>query len=135
MRVLLDSNVWLAVLTCDGASRAMWRRIRQRVTIIAGDRVYDEVREKLVHRFGFTETHAAKMTRFVRERTRSVGRPDLPRTVCRDADDDSILAGAVAGDCGFLITGDADLLVLGEFEGIKIVKLRQFITILDAEDS
>ena len=132
MCVLLDSNIWLAIVTCDGASRALWRRLHDQGTVIASEWVYDEVSAKLVGRFEFSPQHAVTMTRFVRRQTVSVGFPQLPRAVCRDPDDDNILAAAVAGSCEFLITGDHDLLVLGEFDGVKIVKLRAFVDTQDA---
>jgi len=48
--------------------------------------------------------------------------------VCRDPDDDNILAAAVSGKCDCIITGDKDLLVLKEYEGIDIFSPRDFLT-------
>jgi predicted nucleic acid-binding protein len=45
----------------------------------------------------------------------------LPIPVCRDPDDDDVLAAAQTGGCDCLITGDQDLLVLKRYEGIAIV--------------
>ena len=47
--------------------------------------------------------------------------PPLPVPVSRDPDDDAALALAVAAQADLLITGDADLLVLGVHAGIPIV--------------
>jgi len=46
--------------------------------------------------------------------------------VCRDPDDDRILACAVAHEAQYIVTGDKDLLVLGTFRGVKIVSPRDF---------
>jgi predicted nucleic acid-binding protein len=53
--------------------------------------------------------------------------PDpLSERVCRDPDDDVVLATALAGGCRCIVTGDRDLLVLGEYQGIVIVSPRDF---------
>ena len=47
--------------------------------------------------------------------------------VCRDPADDVVLAAAVEGRADKIVTGDDDLLVLGDFEGITIVTPRGFL--------
>jgi predicted nucleic acid-binding protein len=44
-----------------------------------------------------------------------------------------LLAYAVVGEADYLVTGDDDLLVLGEVAGVKIVTPRQFLTVLDSD--
>jgi predicted nucleic acid-binding protein len=51
--------------------------------------------------------------------------------VCRDRDDDNVLATAVAGQADIILTGDDDLLVLGEYNGIRILSPRQFVELMD----
>ena len=46
--------------------------------------------------------------------------------VTRDAKDDYLLAYALVGQADYLVTGDEDLLVLQEIEGLKIVNPTQF---------
>jgi len=41
--------------------------------------------------------------------------------ILADPDDDIVLATAVAGDAGAIVSGDAHLLGIGEFRGIPIV--------------
>lgn len=53
----------------------------------------------------------------------------FPR-VTRDAKDDYLLAYALLGRADYLVTGDDDLLVLGEIEGVKIVPPIEFRGIL-----
>lgn len=49
--------------------------------------------------------------------------------VCRDSTDDAVLAAAVEGRANAIVTGDDDLLSLGEYEGIVILTPRQFVEI------
>ena len=57
----------------------------------------------------------------------------LPKPVCRDADDDEVLATALAAKAEIILTGDKDLLVLKGFQGIKIFSPRQFVEWMDAQ--
>ena len=45
--------------------------------------------------------------------------------VSRDADDDAVLACALAARADLVVSGDADLLVLDSFRGIGIVTVAQ----------
>jgi uncharacterized protein len=51
----------------------------------------------------------------------------LESPVCRDPDDDNILAAAISGKCNCIITGDKDLLVLKQYEGVDIFSPRDFL--------
>jgi putative PIN family toxin of toxin-antitoxin system len=90
----------------------------------------NELEQKLRNKFDvdpktlpFLETLAARST--------IVDFKPLSRRVCRDADDDNVLATAVAGNAAIILTGDKDLLVRQEFQGIKIISPRQFVEWLD----
>ena len=50
--------------------------------------------------------------------------------VTRDPKDDSVVACAKEGEEDYIVSGDQDLLVLGEYEGIQIITSRQFVEIL-----
>jgi uncharacterized protein len=51
--------------------------------------------------------------------------PALTAPVCRDPDDDAVLACAKAAQVDWIVSGDQDLLVLQQFEGIPIVTAAQ----------
>ena len=51
---------------------------------------------------------------------------NLDHSVCRDPDDDMILATAIIGAADCIITGDMDLLVLGQFQNIVILRPAEF---------
>ena len=53
--------------------------------------------------------------------------PPHPVTICRDPKDDKFLAAALAGQADYIISGDADLLVLVRFQGIPILTPAEFL--------
>ena len=59
------------------------------------------------------------------------GELQLPGVTC-DPKDDVLVACAVEGGADYLVSGDQDLLVLGEHESIQIVTPRWFLEILEA---
>ncbi len=50
--------------------------------------------------------------------------------VCRDPEDDAVLSAAIEGRADVIVTGDADLLVLEEHDGIAILTPRAFLDLL-----
>jgi len=50
----------------------------------------------------------------------------LGQPICRDPEDDAILACALEAEVDYLVTGDADLLELKTFKGLRIITPRDF---------
>ena len=44
-----------------------------------------------------------------------------------DPDDNKFIAAAIEGSASYIISGDRDLLDIGDYEGIKIMKARNFL--------
>ena len=64
-------------------------------------------------------------------RTEAVLLPDdRAPGVCRDPDDDYLLGCAAAGRVDYLVTGDADLLAVGQYRGVTIVNGRHSLAVL-----
>lgn len=47
--------------------------------------------------------------------------------VCDDPDDDKFFACAIAGGADLIISGDKHLLKMSGYQGIKVVRPRQFV--------
>jgi uncharacterized protein len=125
VRVLLDSNVWLAILATDGFCRRVWRHARRACQFYGSEDIVSEIQEKLHAKFGFSRRHAHLMTLFVAQQMELVEVMSVVKA-CADPSDDGILAAALDAECSLLVTGDADLLALKKFQGMDIVTPRQF---------
>jgi len=55
---------------------------------------------------------------------------EVKRT-CRDPEDDKFLSCALASGAAFIVTGDDDLLILNQFQTVKIIKPIEFINYLE----
>lgn len=131
MRVLLDSNVWLSVITARrGFCRELWKRIAKRCEVFSGRPIVREVEEKLVKKFRYSPTRAHRLSMYVERSTAPIVLTSQPPPLCRDPDDDLILGLANGAGCEYLITGDRDLLVLGSVGEMRILTPREFAAIL-----
>jgi uncharacterized protein len=54
-------------------------------------------------------------------------RPTRKVKICRDSKDDMLIEAALAGNAGYIVSGDEDLLVLKRFESVRIVTPRVFL--------
>ena len=50
--------------------------------------------------------------------------------ICRDAGDDMVIEAALAGNASHVVTGDKDLLVVGQYEGVSFVEPRAFLELI-----
>jgi len=57
----------------------------------------------------------------------------VPRVVADDADDDQVLACALAAQADLIVSGDSDLLALREYQGIRIVDAAAAVTLIEQQ--
>jgi putative PIN family toxin of toxin-antitoxin system len=89
--------------------------------------ILQEFDRVLIKKFAATRNEARSALRIVSEAIQSVVHPSQSvQSVCRDPDDDAILACALEAGADYLVTGDADLLDVRIFKGIRIVPPRDF---------
>lgn len=88
--------------------------------------VIGEFQDKLANKFKHEPEEISEAVNLLHSRMKVVEPPTLKHSVCRDPDDDNILAAAVKGKCDYIITGDKDLIVLKQYEGIDILSPKSF---------
>ena len=126
MRIILDTNVLIAAFIARGSCHELLEYCIRRHTLVTSDFILDELRETLIEKFKHTSEAAGEAATLLRSRMEVVIPARLDTPVCRDADDDNILAAAVTGNCELIITGDKDLLVLRRFADVEIVSPSDF---------
>lgn len=130
MNVVLDTNVLVAALVANGlCHEVLQRSIRLRV-LASSAPLLAELEETLHKKFTVTSASQVFLDAY-RQSVILVEPAALPAPVCRDADDDVVLATAVAASAAAIVTGDQDLLVLRDYSGIPIISPRTFVEFLD----
>ena len=130
MRVVLDANVVIAAVISEGLCRDL---VRVRVlphTLVTSEPLLRELRKTLRYKFREDPDELPLLFQ-LHEEAEIVTPPRLDECVCRDEDDDVVLATALTGKADVIVTSDEDLVVLKKFRGIRILPPRQFLELLD----
>jgi putative PIN family toxin of toxin-antitoxin system len=121
--IVLDTNVWISGLQFAksyGTPTRALEKAMSRDVIATCPEMEEEILRVLTEKFRWEPSRALAMMDTVLARAIRVR---LRGTVeaCRDPKDDMFLECAVRAGAELLIAGDKDLLVLGSFEGVRIV--------------
>ena len=127
MKVVVDSSVLIAAaISRAGVCAELLEDVLTHHELVISDFIAGELERKLRDKFSFPEREVRQLRRFLRRVATTVKPTDLPATVCRDASDVPVLGTAVAAGAAMLVTVDKDLLTLGAFQGIAIIKPGEF---------
>lgn len=133
MRIVADTNTVVSGLLWKGAPRQIIQACRhQRIIIVSSESLIAELAEVLARDKFATRIKDAGLTPsgLVADYTALTeqSHPEpLNKPVCRDPDDDAVLACALAGRADALVSGDEDLLTLKSFRGIPIITPAEWV--------
>jgi putative PIN family toxin of toxin-antitoxin system len=128
VRIIIDANVWVSFFRSIAfRQRCHWFFNSNRLLVFC-EQLLNEI-DKASHYPKNAEridwAVYAEITRFLKDKAEWC---DVQSTVnvCRDPNDNYILALALDGEADYLITGDNDLLMLKQFGQTKIVSITVF---------
>ena len=127
MKIVLDTNVLISALITRGVCRDLLEHCVQRHQIIISDFILDEIRENLQNKFHFDPQEVGEAIVLLSAEMQTITPALIEQPVCRDRQDDMILATAIAGKVDCIITGDKDLLVLKEYGPVRILHPAEFV--------
>ncbi len=126
MNLVLDTNVLIAAFIAQGFCHSLVERCLCVHSVIASEFIFSELREKLTGKFNYSDADVTEVEALLRIRMRVIVPIPLERNVCRDPDDDLVLATALTGEAACIITGDKDLLSLKKFGELDILPPSEF---------
>ena len=138
--LVLDTNIVVAALLWNGPPRRLIELAieGEAVELFSSPVLLDE----LAHTLGYAKfagcivTFSTSIDGLIAQYTALVSLvapAAVPRVVINDADDDHVIAAAVAARAALIVTGDRKhLLPIGSHQGIAIVTAREVIDRLDA---
>lgn len=132
MRVCLDTNVLVAAFATRGLCADVLRTVLAEHDLVIGDVILTELRRTLVTKFKLPVDRVGAVEA-VLSTVPAIPKPADPSALAiRDPADRWVLATAVAGHAGVLVTGDRDLLVVAAESPIPILEPRAFWELLRA---
>lgn len=131
MIIVFDTNVLIAALVAKGLCHEVVVRGLGSCTVASSQPLLDELERTLRAKFRVGPAGTAFLTQ-LRRQVQIVEPAPIDGPVSRDVDDDVVLATGVAAEAGVIVTGDQDLLVLGQYAGIDILSPRAFLSRLSA---
>ena len=126
VRAVIDTNVLLSGLLWHGQPHALLEHVRAgTLAMLSSPALLAELSD-VIGRVKFdailvrSKTTRERALSKVRQLAEVIEPPPLAQPVCRDPDDDEVLALALAAKVDLIVSGDDDLLVLQVFGGIPI---------------
>jgi len=139
MRLVLDTNVVFSALLWRGKPYQLLEAVSQRpdLHLFSSPVLLEELAEVLARpmaakRLALIDTSANAVLALYRTVVEVVEPTLVPRVV-RDADDDQVIAAALAAHADLIVSGDEDLLAIGSYQGIRIINAAEALFQLQNE--
>ena len=130
IRIVVDTNIWISLLIGRSLENLLTILDGPNFELIGTDLLFQEVAEVTQRgKFAkhFSPKDAQQLLKWMKSAMTNIKlNADIPRR-CRDIEDDYLLELAIQSHAIYLVSGDNDLLSIGEIEGCKIMTVSQFI--------
>ena len=134
MIVVLDTNILISAVFWRGNPYNIVRYgLLGKYSLYISTDILNETEEKLRIKFGFPEDEIEEHISILIEYSYIVEPSEKINIIKDDPDDNAVLECAVASKAEYIVSGDRHLLKLKEFRGIKILKPKYFLTLINKE--
>lgn len=128
LTVVIDTNILVSAIVFGGKpEKALKQATSHRIGAVTSLVLLAELSGVLTKKFNYTDRRVLAIEEKLKQSFETVV-PSREVKVLNSADD-RVLETALTGRCRYIITGDAELLALGNLEGTKIVNLNEFLEI------
>ncbi|MBU4120999.1 MAG: putative toxin-antitoxin system toxin component, PIN family [Proteobacteria bacterium] len=128
MKAVFDTNVLIAAFLTEGLCSGLLIRARkQAFNLVLCDDIIREFEGILMKKFKLTSIDISEISTIVSEAASEILHKLGPiPNICRDPNDDMIIACAIDAAADYIVTGDEDLLILKRYKDIVIINPRNF---------
>ena len=133
MKVFLDTNVLASAAATRGLCSDVLRLVFASHQLFISEQVLNELNRVLRFKFGVGQDLIDDFIWLLQQDTVLAEPAKPPKVKLQDKDDLPILAAAIAAGAEVLVTGDKELLELGQIKDLEILSPRQFWEKLKAQ--
>jgi putative PIN family toxin of toxin-antitoxin system len=129
VKIILDTNVFISGVFFSGPPRQILNAWRDgKIQLVLSQEIFREYcRVGEVFAEEFPSINLQPILDLVIIEAELYDAKDLLEPVCSDPDDDKFLACAIASGNKIIVSGDKHLIKVSGFQGIEILKPREFI--------
>lgn len=138
---VLDTNVLVSALCLPQSlpAQLLRRWLARQFVLLLSESILAELRDvlarpKIVRRFAMTEDKARAFVQLLRDLAILTPGELAVQAVLADPKDDHVVACALEGEAGFIVSGDRHLQEMKEHEGIHVLSPAQFLGLLQQQE-
>jgi uncharacterized protein len=129
--VAADTNIYISALIFAGLPRQFLLAAEDaRICLFISEPIRQELLRILQTKFSWSNDQVNEILLQLESCTELVRPIETLDVVKEDPDDNRVLECAVAAGARFIVSGDNDLLRLGQFRNIRIVKVADFLKLI-----
>jgi len=128
VRVVFDTNIFISALVIPGsqAEKAVLGILDGTDTLLISKPILDELLSTLARKFS-RDSEALSQVAVMMADMAELVRPKNAVTVFKDDPDNRILECAESGQADAIVTGDKEMLLLRQHQGIPLISLRDYL--------
>lgn len=128
LRLVIDTNVLISGLVFGGKPGQIIKLLaNDKIQLVISEELLSELRRKIHQRFPLYVSNLELLEASLRKDAEMVQLGEHNINVSRDPNDNMFIETAFIGGCENIISGDKDLLDVGEYMGIRIISPAQFL--------
>ena len=129
-RVVLDTNVWISALNFGGKPAQILKiAVKKQIRFYCSQTLFAELVGVLRKKFGYSDEKIEEVEVLFKKRVK-FREPRITLNVVKtDPADNRVLECALEAEADYIVSGDKDLLNLGNLKKIKIVNPAEFLRI------
>ena len=141
LKVVLDTNIFVSSLLSKAGRPAMaidaWRA--SRYLLVTSPSIISEIKRvveapSIRKKYGLGRDPIARLILLLEKDTIVVpGLSTVAGAIPKDPTDEMFLSAALDAKAGLIVSGDRHLLDLGEYKGVPILTVRQFLELLEKQ--
>lgn len=127
LKVVLDTNVLISSIIFGGKPKQVVKLVLEKqIQGVTSKVLLAELSEVLTKKFHFDQAKINLLEKKIKKAF-ILTQPSETINILKDEPDNRVLEAAAESDCDYIVTGDTELLTLGNFNGIEIVTTAKFL--------